>query len=90
MQHCANARAWVAHCNSDLLVVSQTLKVDGALKHKFEASSKMEHRAKRLKALDNYGSFIKNEQKSLTLMGILSDATILDLEQGAKPDGKGT
>jgi hypothetical protein len=36
-----------------------------------EASREMERRSKRLKALNDCGSFMKKEEKSLTLMGIL-------------------
>jgi hypothetical protein len=63
LQHCANARAWVIHCNSDPVVISQMLEVDGESKHKFngeraeksgiEALREMERRGKRSKTLDN-------------------------------------
>ncbi len=35
LQHCSDARARVAHHNSDPVAIAQMLKVDGASKHKF-------------------------------------------------------
>jgi hypothetical protein len=35
LQHCAKARAWIIHRNSDPVVISKMQEVDGALKHKF-------------------------------------------------------
>ncbi len=103
LQARANARAWVLRRNSDPVVISQTLEVNEASKRKFngergekegvEASREMECRAKRLKALNDYDSLMKNEQTSLTFMGILSGGATNKPEEdkqdseGTKPEG---
>jgi hypothetical protein len=79
LQERANARARVFHRNSDPVVISQTLEVNGASKRKFngekrekeglEASREMGRRAKILKALNDYSSLMKKEETSLTFMG---------------------
>ena len=40
LQHRSDARAWVVHRNSDLVVIAQTLKVDGVSKRKFKSKTK--------------------------------------------------
>ncbi len=94
LQHHAKARAWVIHPNSDPVVISKMLEVDGASKRKFtggrskkegiEKLREMERHAKRLKTL-NESCIItkKEEQKSLTLLRILSLAN----DTKAKPEG---
>ena len=57
LQHRSDARARVVHCNSDPVVIAQTLKVDGASKCKFKSKTRdkegIEHHTKRFKALDD-------------------------------------
>jgi hypothetical protein len=72
LQNRVNARARVSHHNSDAVVISQTQKVDGASKRKFngkrankssiESSCEMDRQAKRLKALNDRYFIIKKRK----------------------------
>ena len=91
LQKRADARARVLHRNSDPVVVSKTLEVNGASKRKFngergekegiEASREMERQEKRLQVLNDCGTLIKKEETSLTFM-----ARILSGGASKKPE----
>jgi len=93
LQHRSDTRAWVVHCNSDLVVIAQTLKVDCASKRKFksktrdkegiESKREMEHHTKRFKALNDWDIIKQEHEYALASMRLL-------LTDTAKPNAKGS
>jgi hypothetical protein len=81
LQHRSDARARVVHRNSDPVVISQTLKVDGASRRKFNSETRdkegieslreRERHTKRFKALNDWDIIKQINEYALTLMGLL-------------------
>ena len=93
LQHCSDARARVVHCNSDPVVIAQTLKVDSASKRKFKSETRdkdgieslreRERHTKRFKALNDCDIIKQENEYTLALMGLL-------LTDTAKPNAEGS
>ncbi len=93
LQHRSDARAWVVYRNSDPVVITQTLKVDGASKRKFKSETRdkagieslreREHHTKRFKALNDWDIIKQENEYTFALMGLL-------LADTAKPNAKGS
>ena len=97
LQHRSDARARVVHRNFDPVVITQTLKVDGALKRKFESETRdkarieslreRERHTKTFKALNDC-DFIKQENEyALALMGLLLADTAIPNAEGSTTRG---
>ena len=93
LQHRSDARAWVVHRNSDPVVITQTLTLDGASKRKFKTKTRdkevikslheRERHMERFKALDDCDVIKQKNEYALALMGLL-------LTDTAKPNAKGS
>jgi hypothetical protein len=97
LQQCSGARAWVVHCNSNLVVITQTLKLDGASKRKFKSETRdkegieslreRERYTKRFKALDNCNIIKQKNKYALALMGLLFTDTVKPNAEGSTTRG---